>query len=125
LTGKEFYKTTGFKEIAMTYGDTEQSYRKTAEFINRIRYQNQGGRPYRTIQENTEKEGSNVIDCLEEKTGRILEKHAFGEEGVYNGNNPEYARNEPVTLDGAKIREDEDTEKSGDNIWLTIPMKRK
>ena len=42
LKGKEFYKTTGFKEIAMTYGDTEQSYRKTAELINRIRYQMQG-----------------------------------------------------------------------------------
>ena len=105
LTGKEFYKTTGFKEIAMTYGDTEQSYRKTAELINRIRYQKQGGTPYRTLQENTEKEGSNVIDYLGEKTRRILEKHGFGEDGVYNGNNPEYARNEPVTLDEAKIRE--------------------
>jgi hypothetical protein len=105
LTGKEFYKTTGFKEIAMTYGDTEQSYRKTAELINRIRYQKQGGTPYRTLQENTEKEGSNVIDYLQEKTRRILEKQGFGEDGVYNGNNPEYARNEPVTLDEAKIRE--------------------
>jgi hypothetical protein len=105
LKGKEFYKTTGFKEIAMIYGDTEQSYRKTAEFINRIRYQIQGGTPYRTLQENTEKEGSNVIDYLEEKTKRILEKHGFGADGVYNGNNPEYARNEPVTLYDAKIRE--------------------
>ena len=34
-----------------------------------------------------------------------MKKHGYGEDGVYNGNNPEYARNEPVTLDGAKIRE--------------------
>lgn len=105
LIGKEFYKTIGFKEIAMSYGDTELSYRKTAEFINRFRYQEQGGTPYRTLQENTEKEGSHVIDYLEEKTRRILEKNGFGEDGVYNGNNPEYVRNEPVTLDRDKIRE--------------------
>ena len=31
LKGKEFYRTTGFKEIAMIYGDTEESFRKTAK----------------------------------------------------------------------------------------------
>ena len=105
LKGKEFFKTIGFKEIAMSYGDTEQSYRKTAELINRIRYQDRGGTPYRTLQENTEKEGSNVIDYLEERTRRILEKNGFSEDGVYHGNNPEYARNQPATLNEEKIRE--------------------
>jgi hypothetical protein len=50
LKTKEFYKTAGFKEIAaMSYRDTEQSYRKTAKLINRIRHQEQGGTPYRTL----------------------------------------------------------------------------
>lgn len=105
LTGKEFYRTTGFKEIAMIYGDTEQSYRKTAECINRTRHQEEGGTPYRTLQENTEKEGSNVIDYLEEKTKRILEKNGFGEDGVYTGSDPEYAQSEPATLDKDKIQD--------------------
>ncbi|PXF56323.1 MAG: hypothetical protein C4B58_13930 [Deltaproteobacteria bacterium] len=52
LKAKEFYRTTGFKEIAMIYGDTEQSYRRTGRLINRIRHQEQGGTPYRTLQEN-------------------------------------------------------------------------
>jgi len=103
LKAKEFYRTTGFKEIAMIYGDTEQSYRKTAKLINRIRYQEQGGTPYRTLQENTEKEGSNLIDYIKEKTRRILKKNGFSEDGVYLGNNPAYASNQPVTLPKEKI----------------------
>ena len=35
LQGVEVYKTIGFKDIAMIYGDTEKSYRKTAKLINR------------------------------------------------------------------------------------------
>ena len=54
----------------MSYGDTEQSYRKAAELINRIRYQIQGGTPYRTLQENTEKEGSTVIDYLRSRENK-------------------------------------------------------
>ena len=45
LHGKEYYRTTGFKEIALIYGDTEKSYRKTAKLINRIRYQEKDGTP--------------------------------------------------------------------------------
>ena len=98
LNAKEFYRTTGFKEIAMIYGDTERSYRKTAELINRIRYQAQGGTPYRTLQENTEKEGSNVIDYIAEKTRCVLKDNGFDEDGSYRGNDPTYAENQPDTL---------------------------
>lgn len=83
LNGKELYRTCGFKEIAMIYGDTEESFRNTAKLINRIRHQQQGGTPYRTLQENTEKEGSLLIDYMEEKSKRILKKNGFSEEGVY------------------------------------------
>lgn len=98
MKAKEFYRTIGFKEIAMIYGDTEKSYRKTAKLINRIRYQEQGGTPYRTLQENTEKEGSNLIDYVEEKTKRILKENGFTEDGIYRGNNAAYAGNQVATL---------------------------
>ena len=61
LQGIEFYKTIGFKDIAMIYGNIKQSYRKTAQLINRIRYQQQGGTPPRTLHECTEKEGSEIL----------------------------------------------------------------
>ena len=104
LKGKEFYRTIGFKEIAMIYGDTEKSYRKTAELINRIRYQVEEGTPYRTLQANTEKEGSNLIDYVEEKTKRILIDNGFAEDGVCQGNNAAYA-NKPVTISQERIIE--------------------
>ncbi|MEA3385689.1 MAG: hypothetical protein U9Q89_04470, partial [Thermodesulfobacteriota bacterium] len=104
LKAKEFYRTTGFKEIAMIYGDTEESYRRTSRLINRIRHQEQRGTPYRTLQENTEKEGSNLIDYLEEKTKRILKKNGFSEDGVCQGNNVAYA-NQPITISEEKITE--------------------
>ena len=103
LKAKEFYRTMGFNEIAMIYGDTEQSYRKTADLINRIRQQEQGGTPYRTLQDNTEKEGTAVIDYIEEKTKRILKDNGFSEDGIYSGNNPAYTSNQPATLCEEKI----------------------
>jgi hypothetical protein len=93
----------GFKEIAMIYGDTVQSYRKTADFINRFRYQESEGTPYRTLQDNTEKEGSAIIDYIEEKTKRILNENGFNENGTYSGENPVYNSNQPVTLCEEKI----------------------
>ena len=52
LHAKGWYRTTGFKEIAMVYGTTEESYRKTSNLINRARHQ-QDATPSRTW-ENTE-----------------------------------------------------------------------
>ena len=103
LKAKEFYRTTGFKEIGMIYGDTEESYRKTAVLINRIRYQEEGGTPYRTLQENTEKEGAGLIDYVEEKTTRILKDNGFSEDGIYRGDNPAYGNNQPATLPAERI----------------------
>lgn len=83
MKGKELYRTTGFKEIAMIYGDTEESFRKTARLINRIRHQEEGGTPHRSLQEATEKEGSLLIDLVKEKSKRILIRHSFTEDGQY------------------------------------------
>jgi hypothetical protein len=93
----------GFKEIAMILGDTRQSYRKTAEMINRLRHQEHGGTPYRTLQENTEKEGTAVIDYIEEKTKRILRDNGFSENGDYCGNTPAYVSDQSATLCEEKI----------------------
>ena len=69
LIGKEYYKTVGLKELAFIHGDTEKSFRKTGALINRIRHQEVGGTPFRTLRDNTEKEGNELIDFIEEKTG--------------------------------------------------------
>ena len=68
LTTNEYYRIVGFKEIAMIYGNTEKPYRKTQQLINRIRYQQENGTPYRTLQENTEKEGMRVNEYIVEKS---------------------------------------------------------
>jgi len=95
LQGPEFYKTTGFKEIAMIYGNTEQSYRKTTELINRIRYQQQGGTPSRTLHECTEKEGGDVLNHIEEKTRSILAENDFSESGICENVKSEYNNDQP------------------------------
>jgi len=81
INSSEWYKTSGFKEIAMIYGTTEKSYRKTTKLINRIRYQ-EGATPVRTLQENTETEGAKILDFVEQKTTEILKKNNFTEEGM-------------------------------------------
>ena len=55
LRGNEYYRTVGFKELAYIYGDTNESFRKTAKLINRFRRQQQDGTPSRTLQESTER----------------------------------------------------------------------
>ncbi len=85
LKPKERYLTSGFKEIGMILGDTRQSYRKTTELINRTRYQQVGGTPHRTLNANTKKEGSELIDYFEKKSKYVLKKHRFSEDGSYKG----------------------------------------
>lgn len=77
LKGIEFYRTAGFKEIAVIYGDTEKSYRKTTKPINRIRHQKQEGTPSRTLHESTEREGTDLLDHIEKNQNVSLRKTAF------------------------------------------------
>jgi hypothetical protein len=67
LKGNEWYKTESFKEIAIVYGDTEPSYGKTGKLINRIRYQEEGGTPFRTLKDATESEGLKLVGLIEKK----------------------------------------------------------
>jgi hypothetical protein len=103
LRGKEYYRTVGFKELAYIYGDTNQSFRKTAELINRFRYQQQDGTPSRTLQESTEREGQQILDYVKDQSNRILEKKGVFKDGTYLANSIEYCQVEPVWLPAREI----------------------
>jgi hypothetical protein len=81
VQGEEKYCTEGFKELALIYGAAEESYRKTAALLNRVRYQEDGGTPFRTIREITEDEGMTVQEHLEQKTSLIFQENGFTQEG--------------------------------------------
>jgi len=98
LRGVEIYKTIGFKDIALIYGDTEQSYQKTAQLINRIRHQEQGGTPSRTLHDCTEKEGKDALSYIDERARCILTENGFLEDGICQDIKPEYNNENPVTI---------------------------
>lgn len=98
LHGKEYYLTAGFKEIALIYGDTKESYRKTTRLINRIRYQEKDGTPSRTLHEATEREGTSLLEHIAGKSEQILSRHGFEKTGMYRGQNPRYTQSGPVFL---------------------------
>ena len=81
LQGEEKYHTEGFKELALIYGATEESYRKTAAWLNRTRHQEDGGTPSRTIRETIEHEGVLIQDHLAQKARTIFHEHGFTPEG--------------------------------------------
>ncbi|MEM9485735.1 MAG: hypothetical protein AAGA83_18815, partial [Cyanobacteria bacterium P01_F01_bin.116] len=72
LPGKRWYRTMGFKEIAYTHGSTIESYRKTSAWLNRIRHQETGGTPSRTMQDSSEREGIRVLNHLTQTSEAIL-----------------------------------------------------
>ncbi|NEP63454.1 MAG: hypothetical protein F6K31_42245 [Symploca sp. SIO2G7] len=75
LPGKRWYRTVGFKEIAYTHGSTIESYRKTSQWLNRIRHQETGGTPSRTMQDSSEREGIRVLNHLTQTSEAILKTH--------------------------------------------------
>ncbi|MEA3360714.1 MAG: hypothetical protein U9R17_15090 [Thermodesulfobacteriota bacterium] len=103
LKSREIYKTAGFKEMAMIYGDTELSFRKTAKYINHFRYQEKGGTPSRTLHECTETEGRKIQNHIEEKTAKILTSNGFSEDGECHIE-PQYANNLPETIQSEQIK---------------------
>jgi hypothetical protein len=75
LPGKSWYRTLGFKELAYSHGSTVESYRKTSAWLNRIRHQSSGGTPTRTVQDNSEREGTRVLNHLSHTGEEILKTH--------------------------------------------------
>lgn len=105
LGPKEYYKTIGFKELAFIYGNTKESYRETIDLINHVRYQEQNGTPYRTLQNNTKKEGEEIINYMIEKSNHILHNNGFTNEGEFQGqgDNSLYADSNPITISNEEI----------------------
>jgi hypothetical protein len=97
-TGKQWHRTRGFKELGMVFGSTESSYRKTSNLLNRIRHQQEGGTPSRTLRENTEREGWRIQEHMKEKTATILRSHGFDENGVPEGDRDPSDSSPPETL---------------------------
>jgi hypothetical protein len=83
LQGKEWYRTRGFKELALVHGVVEDSYRKTTALINRVRHQSEEeGTPARTLCDTAEGEGQQVLAQMERQADRMLQEHHFTPEGV-------------------------------------------
>jgi hypothetical protein len=95
LKGKQWYRTIGFKDIAIFYGDIDNSFRKTTKLINRVRYQQIDGTPYRTLQDNTEKEGARLVGYIENKATNVLRRHRFREDGKYIGDSSRFESAKP------------------------------
>jgi len=81
LRAQEWYRTTGFKELALVYGTVEASYRKTTTLINRVRHQ-EDATPSRTLRENTEYEGRQIMAQMEHQATTILREHGFTADGA-------------------------------------------
>lgn len=103
LNSKQFYLTAGFKKLAMIKGDTDQSFRKTSELINDIRFQLECGTPHRTLHDQTQKEGQILFDHLKQKADD-LNNGNFSTDGMCI--NPDIPRGgEAVTLPNERIQE--------------------
>jgi len=76
----ERYETIGFKELAFMHGVTERSCRKTEALLNRIRHQ-EGATGATTLRTSAEREGKQVMACLERTTTEILHEEGFDKTG--------------------------------------------
>jgi len=80
--GRQWYPTSGFKEIALIYGAAQRSYRQTIQVFNHSRRQEVGGTPLNTLCDVTQTEGLKVLDFLTRKTESTLKKFRFTSQGI-------------------------------------------
>jgi len=71
LTGKEWYRTIGFKELAIVQGALGGSYRQTARRLDRFRHQGKVT-PLSTTQDFLEAEGQAADRALQQEARRVL-----------------------------------------------------
>ena len=76
LTGQEWYRTVGHKEIAFVHGTIHGSFRQTAVWFNRVRHQPEAT-PSRTLSHNSEQEGERLLKHLSQKAQQVLTEHQF------------------------------------------------
>ena len=81
LGGREWYRTSGWKEIALEQGVVNESYRKAGEMLNRVRHQSVGT-PVRSLCESAEREGIELAIQVEAKANEILQPQQFSVSGV-------------------------------------------
>ncbi len=100
----EWYKTSGFKEVAYIYGVTEASYRKTSRWFNRLRHQAESaGTPARSLQAQAEGEGTRLLEGLDRKASQILAAaHVSEQDGSLRV--PEvFPSPQPLTMPQARV----------------------
>lgn len=102
LHAQEWYRTTGFKEVAMAYGSTEKSYRKTTALINRVRHQ-EDATPSRTLRENTESEGQQIMASMERWATTILQEYGFTPDGAPTETATDHGQQRLVTLSPEQV----------------------
>jgi hypothetical protein len=102
LHGKEWYRTTGFKEIGLVYGTVEDSYRKSSVLINRVRHQ-EAATPFRTLRENSEYEGRQIMGQMERQAEEIFEEHGFTAAGVPLDRAVDHSQQKLATLPKAQV----------------------
>lgn len=102
--GCEWYRTRGFKEIALLQGSVEASYRKTAALINRVRHQPKAT-PARTLQHTSESEGQQIAATFEQKAAKILQTAGFTADGVPQRATTQYGPKAPYRLAEVAVAE--------------------
>ena len=80
--GRQWYQTSGFKELGLIVGGAQRSYRQITRVFNRSRYQEVGGTPLNTLRDGAQAEGLKVLDFIDKKTQSILKEHGFDTQGV-------------------------------------------
>ena len=79
LTGKQWYRTVGFKQVAIVHGVLAESYRHATQFINRIRHQ-PGATPVSTLQDAVESEGSRASKAQADQDARVVREQGLDEQ---------------------------------------------
>jgi hypothetical protein len=73
LTGKQWYRTVGFKELAIVRGALDRSYRQATRMVNRIRHQPEAT-PLRTLQDSVEAEGVAAAQALRREAELVVRR---------------------------------------------------
>jgi hypothetical protein len=100
LTGKQWYRTVGFKELAIVHGALHGSYRQTTQLLNRLRHQPKAT-PLRTLQDAVEAEGVAASRALEQEARRLVRQEGFDDQTLTPC--PARTASEPVHLAPAVV----------------------
>ncbi len=103
LTGQEWYRTVGFKELGLVQGTVTGSYRHSATWLNRLRHQ-AAGTPSRTLSHNSEQEGQRLLTHLEQQAAAILTAHEFAADQPPAAQKEHYQQQALVTQNADQVQ---------------------